>query len=104
MMREWRWEGANGTEALERDAAKLGVCARHALGSRRGSGRPNPNPNPSPIPTPTPSPSPSPNPDQVMDDPSEELSDEVSVLVPADKLPSDRLGLGLGLGLGLRLG
>ena len=55
-------------------------------------------------PTPTPSPSPSPNPDQVMDDPSEELSDEVSVLVPADKLPSDRLGLGLGLGLGLRLG
>ena len=40
----------------------------------------------------------------MMDDPSEELSDEVSVLVPADKLPSDRLGLGLGLGLGLRLG
>ena len=39
MMREWRWEGANGTAALERDATKLSMCARQAAGLELGSGR-----------------------------------------------------------------
>ena len=38
-MREWRWEGANGTAALERDATKLSMCARQAAGLELGSGR-----------------------------------------------------------------
>ena len=39
MMREWRWEGANGTEALERDATKLSMCAQQAVGLGLGSAR-----------------------------------------------------------------